>query len=61
MTREKAEEMVTRAYRSVLGRDADAGGMQGYVQRVLRDHWSEADVARDAPQQRRVPQQAIGA
>ena len=46
MTREKAEEIVMRAYRSVLGREADAGGMQGYVQRVLRDHWSEADVAR---------------
>ena len=46
MTREKAEEIVKRAYRSVLGREADAGGMQGYVQRVLRDHWSEADVAR---------------
>ena len=46
MTREKAEEIVQRAYRSVLGREADAGGMQGYVQRVLRDHWSEADVAR---------------
>ena len=46
MTREKAEEIVNRAYRSVLGREADSGGMQGYVQRVLRDHWSEADVAR---------------
>jgi TorA maturation chaperone TorD len=46
MTREKAEEIVRRAYRSVLEREADAAGMQGYVQRVLRDHWSEADVAR---------------
>lgn len=46
MTRDKAVEIVTRAYRSVLERDPDAGGMEGYVQRVLRDHWSEADVAR---------------
>jgi TorA maturation chaperone TorD len=46
MTREKAEEIVRRAYRSVLEREADAAGMQGYVQRVLKDHWSEADVAR---------------
>lgn len=47
MTREKAEGIVNRAYRSVLGRDADAGGMEGYVQRVLRDKWTEADVARE--------------
>lgn len=46
MTREKAADIVARAYRSVLERDPDAGGMEGYVQRVLRDHWSEADVAR---------------
>ena len=47
MTREKAVEIVNRAYRSVLGRDADAAGMEGYVQRVLRDKWTEADVARE--------------
>jgi len=46
MTRDKAVEIVNRAYRSVLGREADPGGMETYVQKVLRDHWSEADVAR---------------
>jgi hypothetical protein len=46
MTRDKAVEIVTRAYREVLGRDPDAGGMEGYVQGVLQKHWSEADVAR---------------
>jgi hypothetical protein len=47
MTRQKAEEIVRRAYRSVLGREPDPGGMENYVQGVLRKHWSEADVARD--------------
>jgi hypothetical protein len=47
MTRQKAEEIVTRAYRSVLGRDPDPAGMENYVQGVLTKHWSEADVARD--------------
>jgi TorA maturation chaperone TorD len=46
ITRDKAVEIVNRAYRSVLGRDADPGA-EGYIQRVLRDHWSEADVARE--------------
>jgi TorA maturation chaperone TorD len=47
MTRQKAEEMVTRAYRSVLGRDPDPAGMESYVQGVLRQHWTEADIARN--------------
>jgi TorA maturation chaperone TorD len=47
MTRQKAEEIVTRAYRSVLGRDPDPAGMEGYVQGVLRKHWSEPDIARE--------------
>jgi TorA maturation chaperone TorD len=46
MTRERALEIVNRAYRSVLGRDADPGA-EGYVQHVLRDKWTEADVARE--------------
>lgn len=46
MTREQAEQVVRRAYESVLGREPDAGS-RGYVDRVLRDHWSEADVARE--------------
>lgn len=46
MTREQAEDVVRRAYQSVLGRDPDAAS-RGYVDRVLRDHWSEREVARD--------------
>ena len=46
MTREQAEEVVRRAYESVLGREPDAGS-RGYVDHVLRDHWSEGDVARE--------------
>jgi len=47
MTRDKAVVIVQRAYLNVLHREADAGGIEGYVQRVLRDHWNEADVARE--------------
>jgi hypothetical protein len=46
MTRDRAVEIVARAYRSVLGRDPDPAGMETYVQGVLRQHWTEADVAR---------------
>ena len=46
VTREQAEEVVRRAYESVLGREPDAAS-RGFVERVLRDHWSEADVARE--------------
>ena len=35
-----------RAYLSVLKREPDAGS-QGYVDRVLRDQWSQADVERE--------------
>jgi TorA maturation chaperone TorD len=43
MTRPKAEEIVNRAYRSVLGRDADPGA-EPYIQKVLRDKWTQTDV-----------------
>jgi len=46
VTRERAQEIVRRAYRSVLNREPDAGS-QGYVDRVLRDKWTEEDVARE--------------
>lgn len=46
MTREQAEEIVRRAYEEVLGREPDAGG-RGYVDQVLKDHWTEEDVARE--------------
>jgi hypothetical protein len=46
MTREQAEQIVRRAYLSVLGREPDAGS-RGYVDKVLNDHWNESDVARE--------------
>jgi hypothetical protein len=46
MTRERATEIVRRAYRDVLNREPDPGS-QGYVERVLRDGWTEQDVARE--------------
>ena len=46
MTREKTQTILNRAYESVLGREAESGA-EGYVQRVLKDHWTEADVARE--------------
>ena len=46
VTRERASEMVRRAYLSVLNREPDAGA-QGYVNRVMRDGWTEEDVARE--------------
>ena len=46
MTPQKATEIVRRAYLSVLNREPDAAS-QGYVQKVLRDNWTEQDVARE--------------
>ena len=46
MSRERAEQIVTRAYRNVLGRDPDPQGLQVHVERVLRDRWMEQDVER---------------
>jgi len=46
MTRERAEEVVGQAYRSVLGREPDSGS-RGYVDRVLRERWSQQDVERE--------------
>jgi Peptidase inhibitor family I36 len=41
-----ANEIVKRAYQSVLKRDPDAGS-SGYVNRVLKDGWTQADVERE--------------
>jgi hypothetical protein len=46
MTREKAEEIVRNAYRAALNREPDAGSA-GYVNRVLRERWTQADVERE--------------
>lgn len=46
VTKDQAQQMVRRAYREILGRDPDAGSAV-YVDKVLRNHWSEGDVARE--------------
>ena len=46
VTQEQAEDMVRRAYESVLGREPDAGS-RGYVTRILQQGWTEQDVARE--------------
>ena len=46
MTRQKAEEIVRRAYLAVLRREPDSGSY-GYVQRVLKDKWTQEDVERE--------------
>jgi Peptidase inhibitor family I36 len=46
MTPAKAQEIVRRAYLSVLRREPDPGA-QGYVDRVMRDHWTQEDVERE--------------
>ncbi len=46
MTRDKAFEVVRRAYLSVLKREPDTDA-RAYVDRVLRDHWTQADVERE--------------
>jgi hypothetical protein len=45
MTRRRAEQMVRRAYLDVLGREPDPGA-EGWVDKVLRDRWTEQDVVR---------------
>jgi hypothetical protein len=46
MTPAKAQDIVRRAYLSVLRREPDAGS-RGYVDRVMREHWSQDDVERE--------------
>jgi hypothetical protein len=46
ISRERASDIVRRAYQSVLHRDPDPAA-QGYVDRVMRDGWSQADVERE--------------
>ena len=45
ISRQQAEQIVRRAYREVLGREPDSGA-QGWVDKVLRDRWTEQDVVR---------------
>jgi hypothetical protein len=44
VTPEQAETIVRNAYRAVLRRDADAAGLRNYVERVMRDRWSQAQL-----------------
>lgn len=46
ISQDQANQIVRRAYRSVLRREPDPGA-RVYVDRVLRDHWTEQDVARE--------------
>jgi hypothetical protein len=46
MTYPKAQEIVRRAYQNVLKREPDAGA-SGYVNHVMRDKWTQADVERE--------------
>ena len=47
ISKQDAEKIVRRAYLSVLKREPDSGGLKAYSERVLADHWSEQDVARE--------------
>jgi hypothetical protein len=46
ISRDRASDIVRRAYQSVLHREPDPAA-QGYVDRVMRDGWSQADVERE--------------
>jgi hypothetical protein len=46
MTQARAEDIVRRAYQSVLKRDPDPAS-RGFVDRVLKDGWSQTDVERE--------------
>jgi hypothetical protein len=46
MTIAKAQDIVRRAYMNVLKREPDSGS-RGYVDKVMRDHWSQQDVERE--------------
>jgi Peptidase inhibitor family I36 len=45
-TRARAEQIVRRAYLSVLGREPDVAS-SGYVEKVLHDNWKQVDVERE--------------
>ncbi len=46
MTYDKAREIVRRAYLEVLRREPDPGS-SGYVDKVMRQHWTQADVEKE--------------
>ena len=53
----EAEDIVRRAYQSVLKREPDASGMREYKARILNDRWTEQQVVsalRSSPERREV-------
>jgi hypothetical protein len=44
MTRPKAAEIVRRAYLAVLKREPDPAGAEGFINAVMKNKWSQADV-----------------
>jgi len=55
MTPARAEEIVRRAYLAILKREPDPGA-RGFVEKVLREHWTQEDVERElrkSPEYRR--------
>jgi hypothetical protein len=57
MNRERAEEMVRRAYQNVLRREPDPQGLKSFVDHVLRDRWTQEElerVLRDSDEYRRM-------
>ena len=46
MSRGKAEDIVRRAYLSVLRREPDSGS-SGFVEKVLHDNWTQVEVERE--------------
>jgi len=51
----EATAIVRRAYQSMLGRDPDPDGLESYKAKILREGWTEADVAkalRNSPEYR---------
>ena len=46
MTRDQAQAIVRSAYLNVLGREPDPASA-GWVDRVLTDHWSQAQLERE--------------
>lgn len=42
--RSAVDRIIQKAYRDLLGRDADAGGLKDYRDHMLQDRWTEEDV-----------------
>lgn len=47
VSRQEAEAIVRRAYRSVLGREPDRDGAEGFIEQVMRNRWTQNDVERE--------------